>query len=230
MRPVTRPPCVLPVFCLDNATLPITVRGRQACLACEINAVNMRDWKIGRIAALKIIGSPAFTLVEMLVVIGITGILAALLLPALSKTKQKTQGVYCLNNGKEMMLAMTLYAGDYHDFFPPNPDDANTIPGHNWCSGDAGHGQSAEFNPDLLKDPSRSLLSPYLHGNTSVFHCPADTRTGLYQGADPALIGKTVPGQNLFHEPGHRHHLFRGLTQCMGITPGRQSWRSMVRG
>jgi prepilin-type N-terminal cleavage/methylation domain-containing protein len=83
----------------------------------------------------------AFTLVELLVVIAVLGILAALILPALSHAKQKVQGVYCLSNGKQLMVALTLYTGDYHDLFPPNPDDANTIPGHNWCSGDAGRGR-----------------------------------------------------------------------------------------
>jgi prepilin-type N-terminal cleavage/methylation domain-containing protein len=54
----------------------------------------------------------AFTLVELLVVIAIIGILAALLLPVISKSKQKAQGVYCLNNGKQLMTALTLYGGD----------------------------------------------------------------------------------------------------------------------
>ncbi len=139
-----------------------------------------------------------FTLVELLVVIGVIGILAALLLPVLSRSRQKTQGVYCLSNGRQLMTALTLYTGDYHDLFPPNPDDANTIPGHNWCSGNAGAGRPQEFNPDLLKDPNRCLVAPYLSGNASVFHCPGDKRTGLYQGADPFWIGKTVPAARTF--------------------------------
>jgi prepilin-type processing-associated H-X9-DG protein len=137
-------------------------------------------------------------LVELLVVIAIIGVLAALLLAVLSRAKQKAQGVYCLNNGKQIMVAMTSYTGDANDFFPPNPDDGNTLPGHNWCSGHAGAGGSAEFNPDLLKDPQRSLLASYLNGNTSVFHCPGDKRMGKYQGSDPALAGRTVPAARTF--------------------------------
>ena len=140
----------------------------------------------------------AFTLVEVLVVVAVITILAALLLPVISRSRQKTQGAYCLNNGRQLMTALTLYGGDYHDLFPPNPDDANTIPGHNWCSGDAGVGRPQEFNPDLLRDPNRCLVAPYLSGNVSVFHCPADKRTGLYQGADPYWLGKTVPAARTF--------------------------------
>ncbi len=141
---------------------------------------------------------PGFTLMELLVVIAIIGILASLLLPALSHAKQKAQGISCLNNFKQMMTAMTLYTGDNHEFFPPNPDDGNTIPGYNWVSGEAGIGQPQEFDPDVIKDPTRSLLINYLGGNVSMFHCPGDRRFGVYQGSDPALAGKTVPAARTY--------------------------------
>jgi len=142
--------------------------------------------------------SGCFTLIELLVVIAIIAILAALLLPALSKTKQRAQGVLCLNAGKQIMLAIIIYGDDNNGFFPPNPDDGNTIPGYNWCSGDASIGGPDEFNPDLLKDPARNLLTAYLSGNTSLFHCPGDKRMGLYQGKDSALIGQMVPAARTF--------------------------------
>ena len=140
----------------------------------------------------------AFTLVELLVVIAIIGILASLLLPVLSRTKQRAQGVLCLNSGKQIMIAMTLYGGDNTDFFPPNPDDGNSLPGYNWCSGDVSIGGPDEFNPDVLKDPKLCLLISYLAGNTSVFHCPGDKRMGLYTGKDPSLKGQTVPAARTF--------------------------------
>jgi prepilin-type N-terminal cleavage/methylation domain-containing protein/prepilin-type processing-associated H-X9-DG protein len=140
----------------------------------------------------------AFTLIELLVVIAIIGILAAMLMPVLSKAKQRAQGAQCLSQGKQMMTAIFLYTGQNNEFFPPNPDDGTTNAGYNWCSGMAGIGEPQEFNPDVLQNPGQSLLLPYLGGNIAIFRCPADRRQGLYQGSNPALINTTVPAARTF--------------------------------
>jgi prepilin-type N-terminal cleavage/methylation domain-containing protein len=134
----------------------------------------------------------AFTLSELIVVMAVIGLLAALLVPAHSASRTKAQGVRCMDNLKQMMNGMAMYTHDYHDLFPPNPDDGTALAGYTWCGGQAGIGGGAEFNPDILASPTRCLIVPYIATNVTLFRCTADARMGRYQGSDPSKIGTTV--------------------------------------
>ncbi len=136
--------------------------------------------------------SAGFTLMGLAAVIATIALLAVTYSPAFAVTKSRSRGTICQNNLRQLMQAFLLYSTDFSGFLPPNPDDGNTIPGFNWCPGQAGRGGSQEFNSDLLHDPPRSILLPY-GADQTLFKCPEDRRMGKYQGSDKTLRGQTVP-------------------------------------
>ena len=137
--------------------------------------------------------SRAFTFTELLVVIAVLALLLLVMIPARADSRNKSKGVRCLDNMRQIMNAVMLYTHDNHDLFPPNPDDGTAVPGHNWCAGQAGAGAANEFNSEILANPQRCLITTYLNTNVSVFRCTADLRVGLYQGTNSSKFGTIVP-------------------------------------
>jgi prepilin-type N-terminal cleavage/methylation domain-containing protein/prepilin-type processing-associated H-X9-DG protein len=122
-----------------------------------------------------------FTLIELLVVIAIIAILAAMLLPALSRAKTKAQGIACMNDIRQLGLASYMYPADNEDKLVLNKQLQAGASGVNttWVSGVLDMANSPDNVDTTLLE--RSLLYPYCK-NVNVWRCPGDRSISVNGG------------------------------------------------
>ncbi len=115
-----------------------------------------------------------FTLIELLVVIAIIAILASMLLPALSKAKAKGQGITCMNNHRQLMMAWRFYAEENNDRITYAYGESAASAPYAWVTGILDFNGGNQSNWDVDFNIKKSPLWKFCGNQSGIFKCPAD--------------------------------------------------------
>jgi prepilin-type N-terminal cleavage/methylation domain-containing protein/prepilin-type processing-associated H-X9-DG protein len=118
-------------------------------------------------------GVRGFTLIELLVAIAIIAILAGILLPTLTKSKSKAEGLTCANNLKQLSLAWSLYADDNGDLLVNNHGVPETLARRQTWANNVQDWMSSDDNTNLVL-LTDSKLGPFANRSAKIYKCPTD--------------------------------------------------------
>jgi prepilin-type N-terminal cleavage/methylation domain-containing protein/prepilin-type processing-associated H-X9-DG protein len=150
-------------------------------------------------------GAAGFTLVELLVVIGIIALLAALLLPVLARSKAKATGIACNNNIRQLELGWLLYADENDGRLVNNHGKPETIARRQTWANNVEDWLNTDDNTNLVY-LTEAKLGPLVSRSTRVFKCPSDR--------EPAANGeriRSVSMNAMVGDPGEQLDRFNPL-------------------
>jgi prepilin-type N-terminal cleavage/methylation domain-containing protein/prepilin-type processing-associated H-X9-DG protein len=122
-----------------------------------------------------------FTLLEMLVVMGVIGTLAGLLLPVLAASKGKARGIFCQNNNKQLVTGWLMYADEHAQWLTYNLGGAATRTNLNWAAGVLDWELSSD-NTNVA-DLTEAALGSYVGKVSTIYRCPSDSVLSALQAA-----------------------------------------------
>jgi prepilin-type processing-associated H-X9-DG protein len=153
--------------------------------------------KIGEIPSAASFAWKAFTSIELLVVLGVLALLAAMTLSALTRAKQRAQGAYCLNNQKQLVMGWKMYAEDNNGNLVPNHDGSSS---YSWVVGYLNFVDNNQVNTNI-QYLMNAKIAPYVK-SVSIYKCPGDVYPCTFNGGSVSLPRVRSVSLNGFIEGG----------------------------